>query len=108
MLVRGESFVQVIDATNGASLGRIECLNREQIASTKFVGNVLRVLVKPARKESIWRLEELRSLQKGATESKDAHYFLQPFANFKNAIMLGDALIIHDGDRLIGFDLSSN
>ncbi|HNO79233.1 MAG TPA: PQQ-binding-like beta-propeller repeat protein [Phycisphaerae bacterium] len=108
LLVRGESFVQVIDATNGASLGRIECLNREQIASTKFVGNVLRVLVKPARKESIWRLEELRSLQKGATESKDAHYFLQPFANFKNAIMLGDALIIHDGDRLIGFDLSSN
>ncbi len=108
LLVRSESFVQVIDATNGASLGRIECLNHEQIASMKLNGHVLRVLVKPARKESMWRLEELRLPQKGAAESKDAHYFLQPFANFKDAIMLGDGLIVHDGDRLVGFNLPNN
>ncbi|GJM26561.1 MAG: hypothetical protein DHS20C16_29760 [Phycisphaerae bacterium] len=105
ILVRSGGFLQVLDSTNGMHIGRVECLGRERIHVTGLLNETLYALVKPIRKESMWRLEVLGLSGKASKNRSDKHYFLPSFPDFNEATMIGDTIVVHDGNRVLGFKL---
>ncbi len=101
VVLRGEDFVQVLNAKDGRPLGRIDGLNQERIRIYAIRGNELFALVKPPKKDSLWRLECIRL--SGNTTGK--HFYFPRFPRFKEAVILGDSIVVVENDYIHGFVL---
>jgi outer membrane protein assembly factor BamB len=108
ILIRGDGFAQVLDSTSGALLGRVECLSKERMYRVNLFGEAHWALVKPMRNESMWRLESSRLSRDSMENSNGKHYYLPPFPEFKEAVVIGDTFIVQDGHRVMGFKLPSD
>ncbi len=105
VLVRGGEFVQALNSEDGTPLGRIECLSHERIHRVLVRGEALYALVKPNRNDSMWRLESTRLSRNEARHGNDKHFYLPAFPDFNEACFVGDTVVVHDGNRVIGFNV---